>query len=159
MFTVSRLAKSSLLILLAATLTTTAYAREGGGGGGHSGSNGPMGPSTQVHGSPVQSDARIVSGNGSPPLSKGPVAHPQPVRSIIVRDHRDTNFPGDPIPNTYPANCSSGCVGEGGLASGTVPGPQPNSYKPRDGQVSDHRSRGTGQVRGHRGPIVTIKFP
>jgi hypothetical protein len=164
MFTVSRLVKSSLLVLLTATLATAAYAREGGGGGGgggggHNGANGPSGPSMQFHGSPVQSDARTVSGNGGPPVSKGPVAHPQPVRTIVVRDHRTTNFPDQPIPNNI-AICSNGCVGEGGLASGTVPGPG-NGYKPRDGQVRDHRTGGAGQVRDHRGSsgAVTVKFP
>jgi hypothetical protein len=165
MFTVSRLAKSSLLVLLAATLTTAAYAREGGGGGGgHNGSNGPSGPSIQVHGSPVQSDARIVSGNGGPIWSKDPVAHGyngQPGKPTpVVRDHRDTNYPGEPVPNSSPAECSSGCVGQGGLASGSVPGPQ-NSYKPRDGQVNDHRTGSGPVVHDHRssGPTVTVKFP
>jgi hypothetical protein len=65
MFTVSRLAKSSLLVLLTATLTTAAYAR-----GGHSGSNGSTGPSA-----PVQTNARIVAGHGNKTLSKGAVAH------------------------------------------------------------------------------------
>jgi hypothetical protein len=67
MFTASRLAKSSLLILLTATLTTAAYAR----GSGHSGSNGSTGPSAPVHGSAVQTNARIVAGNGNKTLPKG----------------------------------------------------------------------------------------
>jgi hypothetical protein len=175
MFTVSRLVKSSLLVLLAATLTTAAYAREGGGGGGggggHNGSNGPSGPSVQVHGSPVQSDARIVSGNGSPPLSKEPVAHPGFIHRTIVRDHRNTYWPDQPVSNSYNNNCSSGCVGEGGLASGALTGGQP-SYKPRDGQVNDHRTGSGPVVNDHRtgsgpvvhdhrssGPTVTVKFP
>jgi hypothetical protein len=70
MFTVSRLAKSSLLVLLTATLTTAAYA-----GGGHSGSKASSGATGPVHGSPVQSNARIVSGQGNQTVSKGPVAH------------------------------------------------------------------------------------
>jgi hypothetical protein len=65
MFTVSRLAKSSLLILLTTTLVTAAYAR----GSGHSGSNGSTGSSKPVH-----SDARIVAGHGNKTLSKGAVA-------------------------------------------------------------------------------------
>jgi hypothetical protein len=153
MFTVSRLARSSMLVLLAATLATAAYARDGGGGGGgsgghdggHNGSNGPSGPSVQVHGSAVQSDARIVSGNGGPPLSKDPVAHGYGVPgkpAPVVRDHRGDT--GGGIPN-YPT-CSNGCVGEGGVSSGNQPTPQPNSYKPRDGQVNDHRPGGPGSA-------------
>lgn len=68
MFTVSRLAKSSLLVLLTATLTTAAYARDGG----HSGSNGSTGSSVPVHSSAVQTNARIVAGHGNKTLSKGP---------------------------------------------------------------------------------------
>jgi hypothetical protein len=167
MFTVSRLAKSSLLVLLAATLTTAAYAREGGGGGGgggHNGSNGPSGPSMQIHVSPVLSNARIDPGNGGPIWSKDPVAHGytgQPGKTTpVVRDHRGTNFPGDPVPNTCPATCCSNCVGEGGLGYGTAPGPG-NGYKPRDGQVNDHRTGSGPVVHDHRssGPVVTIKFP
>lgn len=71
MFTVSRLAKSSSLVLLAATLTTAAYA----GGGGHGGSTGSSGASGPVHSSTVQSNARIVSGQGNQTLSNKPVAH------------------------------------------------------------------------------------
>lgn len=63
MFTVSRLAKTSLLVLLTATLTTASYAR----GGGHSGSNGSSVSHMQVH-----SDARVVAGHGGKTLSKGP---------------------------------------------------------------------------------------
>jgi hypothetical protein len=166
MFTVSRLVKSSLLVLLTATLTATAYARDGGGGGGggHNGSNGPSGPSIQVHGSPVQSNARIDSGKGGLIWSKDPVAHGyngQPGKTTpVVRDHRGTNFPGDPIPNSCSVTCCSNCVGEGGLASGTAPGPG-NGYKPRDGQVNDHRTGSGPVVHDHRssGPVVTIKFP
>ena len=71
MFTISRFAKSSLLILLIATLTTTAYARSSG----HSGSNGSTGSSVPIHGSAVQTNARIVAGHGNKTLSKGAVAH------------------------------------------------------------------------------------
>lgn len=71
MFTVSRIAKSSLLVLLTVALTTSAYAR----GGGHSGSNGSTGSSLPVHGSAVQTNARIVAGHGNQTLSKGSVAH------------------------------------------------------------------------------------
>lgn len=70
MFTVSRFAKSSALVLLAATLTTAAYA-----GGGHGGSTGSSGASGPVHSSAVQSNARVVSGQGNQTVSKGPVAH------------------------------------------------------------------------------------
>ena len=133
MFTVSRLAKSSLLVLLTATLTTAAYA----GGGGHGGSKGSSGATGPVHANPVPSDARLVSGHDGPTLSKGPVAHPWPVRPTtpIVRDHRGDSWTG--IPNTYPIGSNGG--GEGGL-NGAQPAQQPNSYKPRDGVVHDHRS-------------------
>jgi hypothetical protein len=133
MFTVSRLGKSSLLVLLTATLTTAAYA-----GGGHSGSKASSGATGPVHANSVQSNARLVSGNGSPPMSKGPVAHPWPVRPTtpIVRDHRGLTWYGQ-IPNSYP--CPNDCVGEGGL-NGGQPAPQQPSYKPRDGVVHDHRS-------------------
>ena len=132
MFTVSRLAtsslaKSTLLVLLTATLTNAAYA-----GGGHGGSNGSTGPGAPAHGSAVQSDARIVSGNGSPPLSKGTVAHPQPTRHVTVRDHRGDSWTG--IPNNVNIGPNGG--GEGGL-HGTQPAPpQPN----RVGDVRDHRN-------------------
>ncbi len=139
MFTVSRFAKSSLLVLLAAALTTAAYAR----GGGHSGSNGSTSSGVRV-----QFDARLVAGNGNQTLPKGSVAHPGFVHRTIVRDHRGDSWTG--IPNSYPI-CSNGCAGEGGLSNGTRPAPQqPNSYGPRDGQVNDHRTGGSGQVHDHR---------
>jgi hypothetical protein len=161
MFTVSRFVKSSLLVLLAATLAATAYAREGGGG--HNSSNVPSGPSMQVHGSPVLSNARIDSGNGGPIWSKDPVAHGyngQPGKTTpVVRDHRAYAFPGQPISNSE-VICSNGCVPEGG-GDGRQPTPQPNSYKSRDGNVIDHRTGSGPVVHDHRssGPVVTIKFP
>jgi hypothetical protein len=131
MFTVSRLAKSSLLVLLTATLTTAAYAR----GGGHGGSNGSSNASGPVHANPIQSDARLVSGLGGPALSKGPVAHPWPVRPTtpVVRDHRGSGE--GQIPNSCP-----NCVGEGGGSFDSKTGGQPPSYAPGVGVVHDHRT-------------------
>jgi hypothetical protein len=152
MSTVSRLAKSSMLVLLTATLTAAAHARGGaGGGGGHNGSNGSTGPSVPVHGSPVQSDARMVPGNGSPILSKDSVAHGYGVPgkpTPIVRDHRQ------PAGGCHPGTCT----GEGGLSYGTKPAPG-GSPPISGGPINDHR---TGpQVHDHRSspPKVTIKFP
>lgn len=67
MFTISRLAKSTVLVLLTATLTTAAYAR---GGGGHAGSNASTGSHVTVH-----SDARVTAGSGNQTVTKGASAH------------------------------------------------------------------------------------
>lgn len=126
MFTTSRFATSSFLVLIAATLTTAAYA-------GHSGSNGSSGFSAPVH-----SDARIlITGSGNKILSKGAAAHDGFVHRNIVRDHRPDAFTRDTVNSP---DCQYGC-GEGGLDINTRPAPQqPSGYKPRDGNVIDHRN-------------------
>ena len=68
MFTVSRLAKTSLLVLLTATVTTAAYAH----GGSHGGSNGSMSTREPTHTNAPQPSARIVAGHGGKTVSKGP---------------------------------------------------------------------------------------
>jgi hypothetical protein len=139
MFTVSRLAKSSLLVLLTATLTTAAYA-----GGGHSGSNGSNGS----HGfkgasQPVHASTVIVPKHNGKTSAKGSVAlskrqsypHNDPP---IVRDHRGSE---DEIGNTVGGHCYPSCEGEGGLKGGAQPAQnQDHSTGAGTPQVTDHRT-------------------
>ena len=140
MFTVLRLAKSTLLILLAATLTTAANAR----GGGHSNSNGSNGSNgSQGASRPVHSSTAVVSKQGGKTLANRSMAlsgrhsHPQN-DSPIVRDHRGSD---DEIGNTVGQPCNGGCVGQGGLRGGAQPAQnQDHSTGAGTAKVTDHRT-------------------